>query len=169
MKNSVASSLDAIDYRILRELSREGRISDVDLGERIHLSSTAVARRRKILEEKQVIVGYSANLDLARLGFSIVAIVTVEIASQAEHVLNEFEAEVIKCPSVSFCGFISGDTDFMMIIHVRSFDDYDAIYRRELSKLPHVRRIRSSFLMREVAHRSTAPVVLEQPSGAGES
>ncbi|MEH3158336.1 MAG: Lrp/AsnC family transcriptional regulator [Sphingomonas taxi] len=162
MTETDTRSIDATDYRILRELMRDGRATDVTLGERINLSSTATARRRKILEDRGVITGYTANLDIGRLGFHMVAIVSVELASQAETVLVGFEEAVMQCPSVSFCSFVSGETDFLMIVHVRSFEDYDRVYRSELSKLPHVSRIRSSFMMREVAKRLIAPAVLAE-------
>lgn len=155
--------LDRTDFRILRELVRDGRCSDVNLAERVHLSSTAVARRRKALEVRGAILGYSASLDLARLGFSIVVLVMIELSSQAEHALNEFEQAVVRCPSVSFCSFVSGDTDFIMMVHVRSFDDYDRVYRSELSKLPHVARIRSSFVIRRVLDRDVPESLLEGP------
>jgi len=151
--------LDAVDFRILRELTADGRISDVSLADRVHLSSTAVARRRKVLEEQGVISGYSVNLDIGLLGYSVIVVVHIELNSQTEQVLNEFEAMVSQCPSVSYCSFISGDTDFLMIVHVRSFDDYDRVYRQELSKLPHVSRIRSSFVMRRVGNHTVPPVV----------
>lgn len=102
---------------------------------------------------------YTALLDLDRLGFGIVVHVAIELRSQAEYVLNEFEAAVIKCPSMSYCSFVSGDTDFMMMVHVKSFEDYDKVYRSELSTLPHVAKIRSSFVMRRVAHRSVPPIL----------
>ncbi len=154
--------LDAVDYRILRVLSEDGRISDVALGEAINLSSTAVARRRRMMEESGVIEGYSARLSLKALGFSGVVLVMVELSSQAEKILVEFEREVIRCPSVSFCGFVSGDTDFMILIHVSTLDEYDKIYREELSNLPHVSKIRSSFVLREVARRSNVPIIFER-------
>lgn len=156
--------IDATDFRILRELSSNGRASDVILGERVHLSSTSAARRRKILEERGAITGYTATLDAQLLGYGIVIIVAIELSSQAEQVLVEFEDAVVRCPSVSFCSFVSGDTDFMMFVHVRSLEDYDRVYRSELSTLPHVARIRSSFVMREVARRATAPIVLVGPN-----
>lgn len=160
MMETDTRALDATDYRILRELMSDGRASDVTLGERVNLSSTATARRRKILEDQGVITGYTANLDIARLGFHMVAIVSIELANQTETVLNEFEKAVVNCPSMSFCTFVSGETDFLMIVHVRSFEDYDRVYRSELSRLPHVARIRSSFMMHEVAQRLIAPIVL---------
>lgn len=160
-RESVTDTLDLVDYRILRELSADGRISDVALGERINLSATAVARRRRILEEKGVIRSYGAVLDLEALGFTGVVIVALELTSQAENILNEFEREVVKCPSLTYCGFVSGETDFLIIIHVTSLNDYDKIYRKELSILPHVARIRSSFVLREVARRVSPPVVFD--------
>ncbi|PTQ07823.1 AsnC family transcriptional regulator [Sphingomonas oleivorans] len=159
MEDSSSTAIDQTDYRILRELSKDGRASDVALGERVHLSSTAAARRRKILEERGAVRGYTADLDLSRLGFSIVVMVAIELSSQAEQALNEFETAVVRCPSMSYCSFVSGDTDFLMIVHVKSFEDYDRVYRSELSTLPHVAKIRSSFVMREVAQRTVPPIL----------
>lgn len=152
-------ALDHADFRIMRELTRRGRASDVMIGESVHLSSTAAARRRKILEERGAVKGYTAELDLDRLGLGIVVIVSIELSSQAEQKLIEFEAAVVRCPSMTYCSFISGDTDFMMIVHVRSFADYDRVYRSELSTLPHVAKIRSSFVMRQVAQRTVPPAL----------
>ncbi|MFN3582324.1 Lrp/AsnC family transcriptional regulator [Phenylobacterium sp.] len=165
MSKTEPLDLDDIDYRILRELSADGRASDVFLGEKINLSSTAVARRRRSLEERGAVLSYSANLNLPRLGFGVVVFVAIELSSQAENALVEFEREVVKCPSISYCGFVSGDTDFLIMLNVESFEDYDRVYRRELSTLPHVARIRSSFVLREVTRRSTPPVVFLDKEG----
>jgi Lrp/AsnC family transcriptional regulator, leucine-responsive regulatory protein len=160
--DSLLDGFDQTDFRIIREITQDGRLSDVALGERVHLSSTAAARRRKILEERGAVTGYTASLDLEALGVGIVVLVAIELSSQAEQVLNEFEAAVVQCPSMTFCSFVSGDTDFIMIVHVRSFRDYDRVYRSELSTLPHVAKIRSSFVMRQVAQRVVPPVVFQR-------
>ena len=162
MGDSNMNTLDEADYRILRELSEDGRASDVAIGERIHLSSSSVARRRKAMEESGIIAGYDARLDMGKLGFSGVVVVAIELASQAEGILNEFELEVVKCPSISYCGFVSGDTDFLILIHVNSLNDYDTIYRQELSILPHVSKIRSSFVLRQVTRRVNPPSILKR-------
>lgn len=160
MENDTAS-LDRTDLRVLRALAENGRAADVLLGDRVNLSSTAVARRRKILEEKGIISGYGAIIDQKKLGYSITVLVLIELSSQADNKLMEFEEAVLECPSMSFCSFISGENDFMMLINVRSFDHYDKVYRSELSNLPYVAKIRSSFMLREVARRPVAPVVLD--------
>ena len=105
--------LDRMDFRILREITSDGRASDVTIGERINLSSTAAARRRKILEDCGAVTGYTAQLDLERLGFGVVVVVSIELVSRAEQVLNEFEAAVVRCPSMTYCSFVSGDIDFI--------------------------------------------------------
>lgn len=158
---NILNDLDRTDFRVLRSLVVDGRAADVALGDQVNLSSTAAARRRKILEDKGVISGYSAVIDQKMLGYTITVLVLIELSSQAESKLMEFERAVIECPSMSFCSFISGENDFMMLINVRSFDDYDRVYRKELSNLPYVAKIRSSFLLREVARRRVAPVVIE--------
>jgi Lrp/AsnC family transcriptional regulator, leucine-responsive regulatory protein len=157
---NISDELDNTDFRILRALVEDGRVHDVALGERVNLSSTAAARRRKIMEERHIITGYSAVIDQKRLGFTITVLVLIELSSQAEQRLVEFENAVLSCPSMSFCSFISGENDFMMLLNVQSFDDYDRIYRTELSNLPFVAKIRSSFLLREVARRRLAPAIL---------
>lgn len=164
MEKSTALALDAVDFRILAILSENARESDVAIGEAINLSSTAVARRRRIMEEAGIIAGYNARLDMRALGLSGVVIVAIELTSQAEHILNEFEREVVKCPSMSYCGFVSGDTDFIIIVHVSSLAEYDVVYRREITILPHVAKIRSSFVMREVSRRVNPPSLLRSPA-----
>jgi Lrp/AsnC family leucine-responsive transcriptional regulator len=154
-------NLDDTDLRLMDALLLDGRASDVWLGEKVHLSSTAVARRRKILEEAGYISHYSANLNVNALGYGTLVMVSIELVSQAESVLQDFENAVQNSPSMQFCAFITGDTDFIMILNVQSLADYDLIYRKELSVLPHVRRIRSSFVLRKVASRQIAPVILD--------
>jgi Lrp/AsnC family transcriptional regulator, leucine-responsive regulatory protein len=160
LKNEL-ENIDRTDLRILRALVENGRSADVTLGEKVNLSSTAVARRRKILEDDGIIAGYGAILNHKKLGYSIQALVLIELSSQEESKLVEFEEAVLACPSMSFCSFISGENDFMMLVTVRSFEHFDSVYRSELSKLPYVAKIRSSFLLHEVASRRIAPAILD--------
>src|SRR5882724_2551737 len=128
--------LDHIDATILSELTINARASQVELAERVGLSSTAIARRQKVLEEEGFIRGYQAVLDLARFGLSTTVLVKVTLESQNEEALKSFEAAVIDCPSVVRC-----------------------FHRTELSRLPRVARIQSSFAMREVVNRAVPPVI----------
>src|SRR3990167_7399685 len=91
MSKSEQIELDDVDYRLLKELCLDGRASDVWLGEKINLSSTAVARRGKSLAEPHAVLNCSANLNLPMLGYSVVVFVAIELSSQTEKSLNEFE------------------------------------------------------------------------------
>jgi len=157
--NEVMASLDATDFRILREVAANGRISDVQLGEKVYLSSTASSRRRRFLEDSGIITGYTATFDLERLGMNLTILVKIELTSQAVHSLDSFESAVARCPSVTYCYFVSGDTDFILILQVKSIDDYDRVYRDELSILPYVAHIRSSIVIRKIVQRVVPPSI----------
>lgn len=89
----------------------------------------------------------------------VTVLVRIELTSQTGQALDDFENVAVRCPSVTYCYFVSGDTDFILILHVRSIDDYDRVYRDELSTLPHVAHIRSSFVIRKIAQRIVPPSV----------
>jgi Lrp/AsnC family leucine-responsive transcriptional regulator len=93
--------LDNIDITILSELAINARASQVDLAEQVGLSSTAIARQQKVLEEQGFIRGYQAVLDLTRFGLSTTVLVRVTLESQ--NALKSFEAAVVDCPSVVRC------------------------------------------------------------------
>src|SRR4051794_17871874 len=151
--------LDHIDSMILSELADNARASQVELAERVALSSTAIARRQKALEEAGFIRGYQAVLDLSRFGLSTTVLVRVTLESQNEDALKSFEAAGIKCPSVVRCFLMSGSDDYIAIVMARDIEDFERIHRTELSRLPRVARIQSSFAMREVVNRAVPPVI----------
>ncbi|WJR77408.1 Lrp/AsnC family transcriptional regulator [Bradyrhizobium sp. NP1] len=154
--------LDRIDTLILEELSTNARVSQVDLAERVGLSSTAIARRQKTLEDEGYIRGYQAVLDLDRMGLSTTVLVRIALESQSDEALRSFEAGVLKCPSVIRCFLMSGSDDYIAIVLARDIQDFERIHRTELSRLPRVSRIQSSFAMRDVVNRAVPPVMFDQ-------
>src|SRR5882724_6418368 len=83
----------------------------------------------------------------------------VTLESQNEKALKSFEAAVIDCPSVVRCFLMSGSDDYIVIVLARDIEDFERIHRTELSRLPRVARIQSSFAMREVVNRAVPPVI----------
>ena len=150
---------DAINLRILAELQEDCSLTNIELAERVGLSSTAIARRQKALEDEGFIRGYQAVLDLTRFGLSTTVLVRVTLESQNEDALKSFEAAVINCPSVVRCFLMSGSDDYIVIVLARDIEDFERIHRTELSRLPRVARIQSSFAMREVVNRAVPPVI----------
>ncbi|MCC8432913.1 Lrp/AsnC family transcriptional regulator [Reyranella aquatilis] len=151
--------IDKIDAAILSELTQNARVSQVDLATRVGLSSTAVARRQRALEEGGLIRGYQAALDLRRFGLATTVVVRITLDSQSDEALKAFEAGVLDCPSVVRCFLMSGSDDYVVIVLARDIEDFERIHRTELSRLPRVARLESSFALREVVNRAVPPSV----------
>ena len=146
--------IDRADRRLLLELSRHGRAANVELAPAVHLSASAVARRQRALEEAGVIRGYSADIDPAAFGLNTTVVVQVTLKGQSEADLGEFEKAVAQCDSVLRCFLMSGSDDYLLILLVRDLIDFERVHKTQLSRLPHVARIQSSFALRDVVRRA---------------
>jgi DNA-binding Lrp family transcriptional regulator len=145
--------LDALDRAILGALLEDGRQSQVDLAERIPLSATAIARRIRALEERHVIEGYQARLSRQSLGLGMTVVVQISLKSQNEELLKAFEEAIALAPSVVSCHLMSGEDDYFVTVLARDLAGFERIHKEELSRLPGVARLKSSFALREVANR----------------
>ncbi len=154
--------LDRIDRALLEQLTLDARASHIDLAKRVGLSSTAIARRQRTLEENGLITGYQAVLDLEQFGLKTTILVRIALDSQSDEALTAFEAGVIKCPSIVRCFLMSGSDDYLAIVLAQDIADFERIHRTELSRLPGVARIQSSFALREVVNRTVPPTVFAQ-------
>ena len=121
--------LDAIDRRILSELSRDGRMSLAELGRRVSLSPPAVAERVGRLEQAGVITGYHAAIDPRALGYQLTAIVRVKPAARQLPRIPELAAEI---PQISECLRITGEDCFFLKVHLRSIDELSPLLDRFL-------------------------------------
>ena len=148
------NNIDALDRAILGALLADGRLSQVDLAERIPLSATAIARRIRALEEKGVIQGYQARINRQALGLGMMVVVHIGLTSQNEDLLEAFEKAVASAASVVSCHLMSGEDDYLLTVMARDLADYERIHKEQLARLPGVARLKSSFALREVANRS---------------
>jgi DNA-binding Lrp family transcriptional regulator len=146
--------MDTIDFRILRFLQQDGRISNTELAERVHLSQSACLRRVRNLEEAGVIAGYVALLDPGRIGQNCDVFVEITLNSQSEESLEAFEAAVRDCPEVMECYLMSGDADYLLHLVAADTADYERLHKTRLSRFPGVSRIRSSFALRTVSKKT---------------
>jgi Lrp/AsnC family leucine-responsive transcriptional regulator len=147
--------LDATDRKILNLLQHDGRMTNAQLAEQVNLSQSACHRRVARLEEEGVIAGYAMLVNQEAIGLGTSVIVEVSLDSQAEEYLNNFENAVQNVPAVMECYLMAGDADYVVRVAVADVADYERIHKEYLSRLPHVARIRSIFVMRTV-YKSTA-------------
>ncbi len=156
----MSQNLDALDRAIVAALLEDGRLSQVQLSERVPLSPTAIARRIRALEQGGIIQGYQARIDRKAMGLEITVHVFISLQNQSEQQLEDFETAVLAAPSVIRCQMMSGEDDYLLTVHARDLSDFERIHKQELSRLPGVTRLRSSFVLRDVKSRPIPASVL---------
>lgn len=151
-------ALDRLDRRILSVLQRDGRITNQRLADVVGLSPSACLRRVQNLERAGVIVRYGAVVEPARLGLETTVIVQITLERQTEEALGRFEEAIKREPSVQEAYLMSGSSDYMLRVLVRSPGEYERLHKEVLSRLPGVLHIQSSLAMRTVIRRSELDV-----------
>lgn len=134
--------LDAIDRRILAELQRDGRMTNVELARRVEITAPPCLRRVRRLEEAGVIRGYHADTDPHPLGWEVVFFAIVGLESQKEAVLSAFEALVAGWPEVRECHMIRGGGDFLLRLVARDTAHENQLTQR-LTGAPSVSRVQT--------------------------
>jgi Lrp/AsnC family transcriptional regulator, leucine-responsive regulatory protein len=150
--------LDALDSKILAALQEDGRLSNVELAERVGLSPSPCLRRVKRLEEEGYIAGYKAKLDRRRLGLGMTIFVGVKVDGHRDTNARAFQEAMRKLPEVVACHMLSGEADFLLEVVVADLAAYDAFLSRTLLNMPMVRDIRSNFAIRTVKSDGALPV-----------
>jgi DNA-binding Lrp family transcriptional regulator len=141
------SKTDKINDRILRELSRDGRISNLDLANRVGLSPSACLRRVQDLERRGVIAGYRAVLDLAQMGVGFVAYIGVGLGVHSKAAQEGFERAVSQAPEVIECHNIAGTIEYLLRVECANLQAYKTFHTDVLGTLPHVTSITSYVVM----------------------
>ena len=147
------SQLDDTDRAILAALGADGRVSNVALAAKVHLSPSACLRRVRRLEESGVIERYAAVIAPEKIGKPTSVFVDISLSSQREELLDAFEAAVTDVPGVMSCHLMAGDADYVVQILCADVEDYERIHRHHLSRLPGVTRLQSSFALRSVCSK----------------
>jgi Lrp/AsnC family transcriptional regulator, leucine-responsive regulatory protein len=122
-----AKLLDAVNLRVLEELTADGRIPMAELGRRVGLSAPAVAERVQRLERAGVIAGYRAELDPRALGYPVSAVVRIRPSPGQLQRIPEVARET---PEVAECHRITGDDCYLLRLHLRSIDDLEDVLDR---------------------------------------
>ena len=141
------TDLDHINENILRELSRDGRISNLELAERIGLSPSACLRRVQDLERTGIIAGYRAVLNRAAMGAGFVAYITVGLGDHSKASQAAFERSIAAAPQVRECHNVTGTIEYLLRIEVADLAAYKYFHTEVLGTLPQVNAITSYIVM----------------------
>jgi Lrp/AsnC family leucine-responsive transcriptional regulator len=141
------AEMDGIDRQILRELSRDGRISNLALAERVALSPSATLRRVQALEAAGVIAGYRAVLDPAKLGMGFVAYLAVGLKSHTKPEQAAFERAMAASAEVRECHNVTGTVEYLLRVEAADLPSYKRFHTDILGDLPQVATITTYVVM----------------------
>ena len=148
---------DAIDHSILNKLQKNGRLSNVQLADEVGLSESACLRRVRLLEESGVIDRYVMLINQGAIGKPDNVFVRVSLDGQQHEKLAAFEAEVARVSEVMECYLMSGDFDYLLRVITKDNSDYMRVHN-QLTSLPGVMRVQSSFALRTVMKKTEVPL-----------
>ena len=141
------TKIDDIAARILRELTRDGRISNIELAERVNLSPSACLRRVQELERSGVIKGYRAVLDPRAMGVGFVAYIGVGLNDHSKNSQEAFERAMARAPEVRECHNVTGTIEYLLRVECPDLPAYKHFHSEVLGAIPQVLTLTSYVVM----------------------
>lgn len=154
--------LDAIDWRILKELMADGRITNLALSRRVGLSPPPCLRRVRALEKAGLIAGYTVLLDEPALGFELTAYAMVGLHNQAEGDLAAFENRVLGWPLVREAHMMAGETDYILKCVAPGLAAFQSFVLDDLTAAPNVASVKTALAIRRAKREPGVPVPAER-------
>jgi Lrp/AsnC family transcriptional regulator, leucine-responsive regulatory protein len=155
---SALAQLDAIDVAILEALQANGRLSNLELAQQVHLSPSACLRRVKHLEDAGVIAGYVALLNAKAIGAHGTSFTIVNLETLGGHALEDFEQAVRDQPRILDCYYVAGSNDYLIRFTYQDAEDLERFHTEVLMKLPGVARSNSMLVLRTVKKTTALPL-----------
>ena len=158
-KNTVAEVtaeefLDRTDRKILNILQQNNQITNIALAEQVGISAPPCFRRVKRLRDEGIIVNDVALVDPFKVGRPLIVFANITLEKQREDLLAHFERKMAEEPEIMQCYFVSGDTDYLLVIHVADMNHYNEFARRVFANEPNIKKFRSSFCLNRTKYNT---------------
>jgi Lrp/AsnC family transcriptional regulator len=150
--------MDAVDREIVRALQQQPEISIVDLAEKVGLSHTPCWRRIKRLEDDGIILGKALLLNPQAFGLTVNVFANVRLKQHDEETLEALERAVHDLPEIVDCFSMSGDSDYLLRVIVKSIDEYELFLKKTLLHMPGVASVNSRFVLKRVKTTAKLPI-----------
>lgn len=137
--------MDAKDRQIIRALQEDGRLTNQDLAERVHLSPSPCLRRLRNLEAAGVITGYTALVDQKAYGLPITVFIRIRLERHSEETVRTFEQQIGRIDEVLDCYLLAGGDDYLLRVIVASLEAFEDFIRRRIHAIPGIASIDTSF------------------------
>lgn len=153
-------SLDKVDRRILTELQKNARLSNVDLAERVGLSPSPCLARVRNLEASGVIKRHVTLLDADSVALSLNVFISISLERQSEQELARFERTVGDLPEVMECYLMTGDSDYLLRVAVEDVNALRSFILTRLTTIKGVSNIRSSLALKQIKYETALPIAI---------
>ena len=161
--STLECDLDPIDRRIIATLQADGRLSNVELAERVGLSPSPCLRRVKRLEREGYIAAYRAALQRSRIGLGLTVFVGVQIESHADERCEAFQGTIVAMPEVVACHLVSGETDYLLEVVVPDLEHYQRFLLGKLLNLAIIKEVRSNIAIQTLKEAGPLPLAHLKP------
>lgn len=143
-------TLDRTDFKILRHLQDNGRITNADLARSVNLSPTPCLERVRRLEADGYILKYVALLNPNRLGAGVVVFIQVQLDRTSPGVFERFKKQVNLCPEVVECHMVAGGFDYLLKVRTSSMVEYREFLGQTLAQMSDIKQTHTYVVMEQV-------------------
>jgi Lrp/AsnC family transcriptional regulator, leucine-responsive regulatory protein len=157
----MAEKLDAIDYKILYLLQQDGRITNLELSNRVGLSPAPTLERVKKLEKAKIIEGYHARLNRLKLKLGVSVFIQVTLSRQVENVINKFKQRIADVPEIVECYQVTGNSDYLLKAMVSDIPAFEKLISENLSKMDEIGSMHTMLIISEVKSSRILPLKYE--------
>lgn len=158
----MAEKLDAIDYKILKLIQEDGRITNLELSNRIGLSPAPTLERVKKLEKARIIEGYHARLNRTKLKLGVSVFVQVSLSRQVENVIQRFKTRIHEISEITECYQVTGNSDYLLKIVVQDIQAFEKLIADRFSKFDEIGQMHTMLIISEVKHSTVLPLKYER-------
>lgn len=162
MKTMTLADLDTFDLAILEILQKDNTTPQRAIGEQIGLSTPAIQRRIKRMEEGGVIQNNIAVVDPAKVGQAITLIVEVEMNNERAELIDAAKKSFANAPEIQQCYYVTGEADFVLVLTVETMSEYEALTRRLFHSNDNIKRFRTHVAMDRVKISLAVPIKQSQ-------
>jgi Lrp/AsnC family leucine-responsive transcriptional regulator len=151
-------NLDKIDFKILKILQENAKITNLQLSSEIGLSPAPTLERVKKLEKAKLIEGYYTRVNEEALGIGIKAIINITLTRQIENAISNFKKEIDKISEIMECYQVTGNADYVLIVMLKDIRDFEALISQRLSKMEEIGQMQTMVILSKIKDSKRLPL-----------
>ncbi len=150
--------LDKTDFKILKILQENGRITNIQLSMDIGLSPAPTLERVRKLEVNGFLTSYHAMVNEEKLGLKIKTFVQVSINYSKADAIKNFAKQIQGIQEIVECYHVSGPSDFLLKIIVADIPAYEKLMLEKISKIQEISHLQSLMILSTTKNSHSVPL-----------